>query len=170
MQLQSVCHGTLPWLISFSLDADAMSELLQRFRERFQIWREERERGAWGPPSGSKPRRNPLLWGVFAAIGALLPPWHFRDALDVFLPALTVVFLVFYFAKSRFAWHVLAADLLIMGPLYVFLSPSWRLQRFLHPSIIWVPIVITLVAFGLLIWSRKRYFQYLEQQRDSEIP
>ena len=109
-----------------------MSELLQRFRERFQLWREKREGGAWGPPSGAKLGRNPLLWGLFGAVGVLLPPWHFRDALDVLLPASAVVFLVLYFAKSRFAWHVLAFDVLCIGPLYVFLSPSWRLQRLLH--------------------------------------
>jgi hypothetical protein len=146
-----------------------MSELLQRFRERFQLWREKREGGAWGPPSGAKLGRNPLLWGLFGAVGVLLPPWHFRDALDVLLPASAVVFLVLYFAKSRFAWHVLAFDVLCIGPLYVFLSPSWRLQRLLHPSIIWVPIVGTCFLAVLLFWSRGRYFTYLQQQKQAAV-
>src|SRR5437870_4781869 len=116
-------------------------------------------------PPETKSRRNPLLWGVFLAIGALLPPYHPRSFVDMLLPAWAVVFLVFYFAKSRFAWHVLAAEIFCITPLYVFLSPSWRLQSFLHPRIIWFPIIGTCVFAVLLFWSRGRYFAYLEQQR-----
>jgi hypothetical protein len=144
-----------------------MSELLQRFRERFQMWNEERLGGPSGPPAGgNKPSRNPLLWGAFGAAGALLPPWHYRDASDLLLPASAVIFLIFYFSKSRLAWHVLAAELLVVTPIYVFFSFAWRLQRALHPWITWVPVVLTLPILGLLFWSRKRYFRYIEQQKD----
>jgi hypothetical protein len=117
------------------------------------------------PSKDPKPRRNPLFWAAFGTIGAFLPPYHFRDFLDVLLPASAVVFLWLYFAKSRFAWHVLVADLLVVIPLYAFLSPSWRLHRALNPSIIWFPTIGTFVFAGLLFWSRKRYFSYLEQQQ-----
>jgi len=147
-----------------------MSELLQRFRERFEIWHEERKGGPSGAPSGggaAKPVRNPLSWAVLGAIILLLPPYRFRDVFDMMLPASALVFLGFYFARSRFAWHVLAAELLIVTPLYVFFSFSWRLQRAMHPWIIWVPIVGTVLVAGLLFWSRKRYFAYLEQRKQS---
>src|SRR4051794_7841218 len=121
------------------------------------------------PPDEPKRRPNPLLWAAIGSIGAFLPPYHFRDLLDYLLPAAALVFLVFYFAKSRFAWHVLVADFLVVGPLYIFLSPSWRLQRLLHPGIIWVPIIGTCLLAGLLLWSRGRYFAYLEQQKQSAI-
>jgi hypothetical protein len=112
-----------------------------------------------------KPRPNPLLWGALGAVGAFLPPYHFREFLDLLLPASALLFLVFYVAKSRFAWHVLAAGLLIVIPLYAFLSPSWRLYSALNPGIIWFPIIGTFVFAGLLLWSRKRYYSYVEQQR-----
>ncbi|MFN2624331.1 MAG: hypothetical protein ABR611_15965, partial [Chthoniobacterales bacterium] len=166
----SICTDALfrqPSLILFSLDAETMSELLQRFKERFQMWHEERLGGPSGPPAGGgKASRNPLLWGALGAAGALLPPWHHRDAFDLLLPASAVIFLIFYFSKSRFAWHVLAAELLVVTPIYVFLSFAWRLQRALHPWIIWVPILGTVLIAGLLFWSRKKYFTYLEQQKE----
>ncbi len=145
-----------------------MSELTQRLKERLEIWHEERKGGSSGAPSEPPEpcsRRNPLVWGIFVAIGALLPPWHFRDASDLLLPACGILFLVLYFVSSRFAWHVLAAHLLVVVPLYVFLSPSWRLQRLLDPRIIWFPAVCTIAALAFLIWSRRRYFEYLRQQK-----
>ena len=139
------------------------------------MWHEERLHGPSGPPAGQvqesaqrvrTPVRNPLRWGVFVAIVLLLPPYRFHDPLDVMLRASGVVFLAFYFARSRYAWHVLAAHLIVVAPLYVLLSFSWRLQRALHPWIIWVPIIGTVLAVVLLLWSRKRYFLYLERHRE----
>lgn len=78
------------------------------------------------------------------------------------LPISGLVFLGFYFAKSRYAWHVLAMELLVVTPLFVFFSFAWRLQRALHPWIIWVPVVGTVAIAALLFWSRKRYFDYLD--------
>ena len=117
------------------------------------------------PMEKPKPRRNPLLWGALGTIGAFLPPYHFRNVFDVLLPASALLFLVFYFAKSRYAWHVLAFDLLIVLPLYSCLSPEWRLHRALNPSVIWFPIIGTVAFAALLFWSRNRYISYLEQQR-----
>jgi hypothetical protein len=151
-----------------------MSELLQRFRERFQMWHEERLHGPSGPPAGyvadaaphrDRSTRNPLSWAMFGAIVSLLPPYHFRDPFDLLLPASGLVFLAFYFARSRYAWHVLAAELFIVTPAFVFLSFSWRFQRAMHPWIIWVPIIGTLLIAALLFWSRQRYFAYLEQRK-----
>jgi hypothetical protein len=121
------------------------------------------------PIEEPKPPRNPLLWGALGTIGAFLPPYHFREFFDVLLPSSAILFLAFYFAKSRLAWHVLAADILIVIPLYAFLSPSWRLQRALNPGIMWFPIIGTFVFAGLLFCSRKRYFLYLEQQRQMRV-
>jgi len=119
------------------------------------------------PKKDSKRKRNPLLWGVFAAIGALLPPYRFRDFLDLLLPASALVFFFAYFLRSRFAWHILAVNALVIAPLYMFLSPSWRLQVALHPQILWFPIVWICIFVFLVFWSRKRYFSYLEQQRET---
>jgi hypothetical protein len=110
-------------------------------------------------------RRNPLWWGVFAAIGALLPAYRFRDFLDLLLPSWAVAFLVVYFLRSKFAWHILAANAVVITPFYVFLSPSWRLQLALNPNIIWLPIVGTCLFALVVWWSRRGYFTYLEQQK-----
>ena len=151
-----------------------MSELLERFRERFQMWHEERLHGSSGPPAGyvadttphrNRPTRNPLSWAVLGAIVLLLPPYRFREPFDLLLPVSGLVFLAFYFGKSRYAWHVLAAELLIVTPAYVFFAFSWRLQRAMHPWIIWVPIIGTVLIAALLFWSRERYFAYLEQRK-----
>ena len=132
------------------------------------MWREEREEGPYGAPASGKPRRNPLSWAVLVPVVLLLPPYHFRGVFDVILPASGLLFLGLYFAKSRFAWHVLAAALLIVLPLYIFFSFSWRFQRALHPGIIWVPIVGTLLTLIWVVRSRRPYFEYLEQQHQSE--
>ena len=153
-----------------------MSELLQRFRERFQMWHEEQLYGPSGPPAGHveeparhhvRPTRNPLSWAVLWAIVSLLPPYRFRDPVDVLLPVSGLLFLPLYFARSRYAWHAAAAGLLIATPAYVLFSFDWRLQRAMHPWIIWVPIIGTVVFAAVLFWSRKRYFAYLEQRKDS---
>jgi len=102
---------------------------------------------------------------VLGAIVLLLPPYRFREPFDLLLPVSGLVFLAFYFGKSRYAWHVLAAELLIVTPAYVFFSFSWRLQRAMHPWIIWVPIIGTVLIAALLFWSRERYFAYLEQRK-----
>jgi hypothetical protein len=146
-----------------------MSELLQRFRERFQMWHEERLGGPSGAPAGGgRPLRNPLSWAVLGAIILLLPPYRFRDVFDLMLPTSALVFLGFYFARSRFAWHVLAAELLIVTPLYVFFSFSWRLQRAMHPWIFgcrslaqfWSPDFFSGRGSGILrIWSSKSSVQ-----------
>ena len=151
-----------------------MSEVLQRFRERFKMWHEERRHGPSGPPAGhvegqpqhrAAPARNPLSWGVVVAVIWLLPPYSFRDIYDFMVPASAVAFLAVYFARSRFAWHVLAIQVLVLVPLWVLFSFEWRLQRVLHPWIVWVPIVGTLFVAVILLRSRKRYFAYLEQQK-----
>ena len=102
---------------------------------------------------------------MLGAIVLLLPPYRFREPFDLLLPVSGLVFLAFYFGKSRYAWHVLAAELLIVTPAYVFFSFSWRLQRAMHPWIIWVPIIGTVLIAALLFWSRERYFAYLEQRK-----
>jgi hypothetical protein len=111
-----------------------------------------------------RPSRNPLSWAVLGAFVLLLPPYRFREAFDLILPASALVFLALYFAKSRLAWHVLAVELLVVGPLFFCFSFAWRLQRALHPWIIWLPIVGTVFAVCVLLWSRKRYFNYLKQR------
>jgi hypothetical protein len=133
------------------------------------MWREEREGGAWGPPSGAKPRRNPLLWGVFAAIGALLPPYHFRGVVDMLLPGAFVFFLILFFLRSPYAWHVLAAIVLVVGPLYVFLSLEWRLVLFFHPGVTWVHVAFILIGLFLVLYCRKPYFAYLEGEKNARI-
>jgi hypothetical protein len=151
-----------------------MNEVVQRFRERFQMWRQEQKEGLHGAPAGegeaeNRIARNPLSWALLVALIWLLPPYDSRSFFDLMRPVSGFVFLAFYFAKSRFAWHVLAAELLIISPCYVFFSFSWRLQRVLRPGIEWVPIVATLLMLVFVVRSRRPYLDYLEQQRQSEV-
>ena len=138
------------------------------------MWRQEQEEGPYGAPAGEGPSenrisRNPLSWALLVAVVLLLPPYDSRSFFDLMRPVSALAFLAFYFAKSRFAWHVLAAELLIISPCYVFFSLSWRVQRALRPGIEWVPIVCTLLMLVFVIRSRRPYFDYLEQQRRSEV-
>jgi hypothetical protein len=137
-----------------------MRETLQRFKERYQLWLDE-QRGDRPSRSGG---RNPLWWAAIGSFAALLPPYHFHVFVD-YLPRVgALVFLGLYFAKSRLAWHVLAVDILLIGPLYFLLSPAWRLQIFIHPGIVWFPVVGTLVFAALLFWSRPGYVHYVDQK------
>ncbi len=79
------------------------------------------------------------------------------------------VFLGFYFSRSRFAWHILLIDFLIVWPLYTFLSLSWRIQIALHPRVMWVPIIVTSLLAAFLFWSRERYSVFLTEEKQSEI-
>ena|SRR5687767_700818 len=109
----------------------------------------------------SRRKRNPLVWGVFVAIGALIGAYRFRDFPDVLWAGSALVFLVLYFLRSRFAWHALAVNLVVAAPVYMFFAPSWRLERALHPGIIWFPAAYMCVAVIFLVWSRRRYASYL---------
>jgi hypothetical protein len=137
-----------------------MRETVQRFTERYQLWLDE-QRG--DRPSRSD--RNPLWWAAVGSFAALLPPYHFLAFVDYLPRVAALVFLGLYFAKSRLAWHVLAADILLIGPVYFLLSPAWRLQIVLHPGIVWFPLAGTVVFGALLFWSRRRYLLYVEQKK-----
>lgn len=108
-------------------------------------------------------KRNPLVWGVFVAIGALVGAYRFRDFPDLLWAGSAIVFLVFYFLRSRFAWHALAVNLIVAAPVHMFFAPSWRLQRTLHPDIIWFPLAYMCIAVSFVIWSRRRYLSYLNR-------
>lgn len=112
-----------------------------------------------------KRRRNPLRWAAFASSVVFLPPYHFHPLVDFLPRAAAVVFLGFYFFRSRFAWHILLTNCLIIYPLYTFLSLSWRIQIALHPRIIWFPVVTTPLLAAFLFWSRERYFVFLEEKQ-----
>ena len=124
------------------------------------------------PVDEPRRKRNPLVWGVFVAMGAIMGAYRFRDVPDVFWAGSAIVFLVLYFLRSRFAWHALTVNLMVAAPLYMFLAPSWRLQLGLHPGIIWFPVVYMCVAVSYDVWSRRRYLSYLsrsEGQDASEV-
>lgn len=91
-----------------------------------------------------------------------------HDFADVLWAGSAVVFLVFYFLQSRFAWHALAVNLMVAAPIYMFFAPSWRLQRAFHPGIIWFPVAYLCVAAIFLFWSRRRYVSYLTQRGERE--
>src|SRR2546429_354247 len=106
-----------------------LRDIIERFAGRFEIWRDERQGGPAGPRSGDKPPyRNPLLWGLVGAIVSLLPPYHIRSSIDILLLAAAVLFIILYIIHSRFAWHVLAAAIFVVFPLFVLLSPAWRAE------------------------------------------
>lgn len=69
--------------------------------------------------------------------------------------------------RIGYAWHVLVIELFLVTPLFVFFSFTWRLQRALHPWIIGVPVIGTVLIAALLFWSRKRYFKYLENMKQN---
>ncbi len=121
-------------------------------RERFALWHEEKLGGPHGPPDRGCGDRSAdpqsVVVGVVVAVISLLPPYSFHGVFDVMVPAAALTFLAFYFARSRFAWHVPAIQVLSITPLYVLFSFSWRFQRALHPWIVWVPVVGTVCRCG----------------------
>lgn len=106
-----------------------------------------------------------MLWGLFAAIGALLPPYHLHNFLRVILIAAFLLFLGLYFLKSRFAWHVIAIAVVAITPLYVLFTPPDAGLKLELPNLLWFHVAFFCIGVLLVLWSRKRYFTYLEDQK-----
>jgi hypothetical protein len=155
-----------------------MRELIERFSYRFQLWQKER----YGDYSPADPKcLNPLRYVAFAALALTImdvaEPFIFHRAMDVIsimhIPV-ALLFLLLYQFRSRWAWHVVAAWVLLsfFGYWILRLSGLSRYQPRPHePSIFFVVVFHAALCAGLFIWvwrARERYFRYLEDNRPNQ--
>lgn len=151
-----------------------MRELIERFSYRFQLWQRERY-GDHSPADPTAPR-NPLrlvaIVAVISIIVGVTEPFVFHRAFDVvgiMGISVALVFLVLYQARSRWAWHLVAAWLPFTLVLYWILRFAGyaRYQPRVHSPAAEVIGVLFQLTFSaaVLVWLfyiRERYFRYTE--------
>ena len=154
-----------------------MRELIERFGYRFQLWQKERY-GDYSPPDPAVPR-NPLrLIAAITVIGLaldILDPLLFHRApglLRIIGFPVSVVFLVLYFSKSKWAWHLAFGWIPFAFITYWILRLAGysRYQPRSHTPTFEVifELLYVAVCIGVLIWFRSiraRYFRYIDEAR-----
>ncbi len=113
--------------------------------------------------------RNPLLPFLFPQIGfiiiillrfiLLFPSYIFDILLNIYSLAISILFIVFYRRKMKYAWHSLLLFYIPLFPLYLYWTIIVRDTLSYIVSIVWVGLIVV-----ILNW-RKRYFKYLEQEK-----
>ena len=139
--------------------------MLQRFVDRYQLWREEKRR--------ETEDQNPL--NLLALVALLLVA---QDAYTVFtshhLPwrvaigsTLLVAFLALYTRKSRWAWVIIPAfgAIMIIGSPLVYFSGSQRYSPQVRAISMCLFILFGggVIAYGFLM--RRRYLSHLEREQ-----
>ncbi len=154
-----------------------MREFIERFSYRFKLWRNERYGDHWGADPAAP--RNPLrimavLCVLFLVLDAIDPFFFHRapDALAfVRIPA-TLLFLVLYSSRSRWAWHVLVGWFALSFVVYWTLRATGysRFQPRVGAAQFQLAFALFDVALtaAVLIWLfciRDRYLRYVEDFR-----
>ncbi len=113
-------------------------------------------------------QRNPLLPFLFPQIGfiiiillrfiLLFPSYIFDILLNIYSLAISILFIVFYRRKMKYAWHSLVLIYVPLFPIYLYMTINVGNQLSYVVSIVWVGVI-----FIILNW-RKRYFKYIEQE------
>ena len=113
-------------------------------------------------------QKNPLrsfLFGALVFITLILlrfilffPPYIFDILFNFYGLAISILFVIFYLRKMRYAWHSLLLFYIPLFPLYLYWTILVRDTLAYIVSIVWVGVI-----FVIFIW-RKRYFNYLEQE------
>jgi O-antigen/teichoic acid export membrane protein len=113
-------------------------------------------------------QKNPLrsfLFGALVFITIILlrfillfPSYIFDILLNLYSLALSILFIVFYQRKMKYAWHSLLLIYIPLFPIYLYRTIIVGDTLSYIVSIVWVGVI--LVIFN---W-RKRYFKYLEQE------
>ena len=113
-------------------------------------------------------QRNPLrtfLFGALVFITIILLrlilffPTHIFDVLFNFYGlAISILFVVFYLRKMKYAWHSLLFFYIPLFPLYLYWTIIVGETLSYIVSIVWVGLIVVIINW------RNRYFKYLEQE------
>jgi len=97
--------------------------------------------------------RNPLAFVLWTTI-ITLPLWtiYMREAYGISIAVVLadIAFLVLYFRRSRFAWHVAIA-----------LNVAFAIYSLVGARHVRVDIVLYTILLGYLLIARQAYFQYI---------
>ena len=134
--------------------------MVQRFLERFQLWRQEKNAERQGT--------NPLTWfALVAALALVYDAYTLITSHQLPWPALAtlpllIAFLALYIRKSQWAWcfiPVMGVSFLIQLP-FIYASSQPRIRSGLWFSLLFG---VGFIAYGFIF--RKRYYAYLEANR-----
>ena len=151
-----------------------MRELIECFGYRFQLWQRERY-GNYSPADPLAPR-NPLRFVALVAVMSVIldatAPCLLHRAFDIVAIihiCVTLVFIVLYQSKSRWAWHLVVASVpFTVLPYWILrISGYTRYQPRIHSLASELVGGLFQVAFlaAVLFWLfrvRERYFRYIE--------
>lgn len=111
---------------------------------------------------------NPLrifLFGALAFITIILirlilffPSYIYDILFNFYSLAASIMFVVFYLRKMKYAWHSLLLFYIPLFFLYLYWTFIVRDTLSYIVSIVWVGVILVLINW------RKRYFNYLEQE------
>ena len=141
--------------------------MLQRFIERFQLWREEKvqENRGKNPLSGLAIIAILLLaLDIYKAVSSHYVTWR-----PVFGDVVFVTFLVLYVRHSRLAWLVIpffGVLYLVQAPILYF-SSAWRYPLRVRVISLSFGLVLGVVALAYAFVARRRYERYLDDRRAS---
>src|SRR5450432_2349169 len=136
--------------------------MIQRFRDRYQLWREEK--------NAEYLDNNPL--SSLAVIALVLIALNIYQALSshnlgwsaAVSLALLIAFAILYLRKSRWAWliiPIIGASCLVQAPL-VYMSSPPRVRLF--SLCFGIGLGVGAIWYGFVI--RRRYYSYIEMGRE----
>ena len=116
------------------------------------------------PVSQTNPLRT-FLFGALAFITFILirlilffPPNIFDVLFNFYSLAISIIFVVFYLRKMKYAWHSLLLFYIPLFSIYLYWTFIIRDTLSYIVSIAWVGVILVIINW------RKRYFKYLEQK------
>ena len=116
------------------------------------------------PVSQTNPLRT-FLFGALAFITFILirlilffPPNIFDILFNFYSLAISIIFVVFYLRKMKYAWHSLLLFYIPLFSMYLYWTFIIRDTLSYIVSIAWVGVILVIINW------RKKYFKYLEQE------
>ncbi len=116
------------------------------------------------PVSQTNPLRT-FLFGALVFITFILirlilffPPYIFDILFNFYSLAISIIFVVFYLRKMKYAWHSLLLFYIPLFSMYLYWTFIIRDTLSYIVSIVWVGVILVIINW------RKKYFKYLEQE------
>jgi len=116
------------------------------------------------PVSQTNPLRiflfGALVFITFILIRLILffPPYIFDILFNFYSLTISIIFVVFYLRKMKYAWHSLLLFYIPLFSLYLYWTFIVRDTLAYIISIVWVGVILVIINW------RKRYFKYVEQE------
>ncbi len=113
-------------------------------------------------------QHNPLRSFLFGAIVFIIiilirfilsfPSQIFDILLNFYCLAISILFIILYQRKMKYAWHSILFIYIPLFPLYLYRTIIVRDLLSYIVSLVWIGVIFLLISW------RKRYFEYLEQE------